>query len=93
LPALNKKEAALNRRMDLDVEYERGNGKHKRMVGFRVIVLPGNEKAMTRLCTNLPRTPFSLDLVARLYRFRWQIDLLFKDVEVVCKPAQVRHSQ
>ena len=23
----------LNRRMDLDVEYERGNGKHKRMVG------------------------------------------------------------
>jgi hypothetical protein len=33
---------------------------------------------MTRLCTNLPRTPFSLDLVARLYRFRWQIELLFK---------------
>ena len=34
---------------------------------------------MTRLCTNLPRTPFSLDLVARLYRFRWQIELLFKE--------------
>jgi hypothetical protein len=30
--------------MDLDVEYERGNGKRKRMVRFRVIVLPGNEK-------------------------------------------------
>jgi len=69
----------LNRRMDLDVEYERGNGKRKRIVGFRVIVLPGNEKTMTRLCTNLPRTPFSLDLVARLYRFRWQIELVFKD--------------
>jgi len=64
-----------NRRMDLDVEYERG----KRIVGFRVVVLPGNEKTMTRLCTNLPRTPFSLDLIARLYRFRWQIELLFKE--------------
>lgn len=63
------------RRMDLDVEYERD----KRMVGFRVVVLPGNEKTMTRLCTNLPRTPFSLDLVSRLYRFRWQIELLFKE--------------
>ena len=57
--------------MDLDVEYERDNG--KRLVGFRVVVLPGNETTMTRLCTNLPRTPFSLDLISRLYRFRWQI--------------------
>ncbi|MEO6486626.1 MAG: IS4 family transposase, partial [Thermoanaerobaculia bacterium] len=67
----------LNRRMDLDVGYERDKG--KRIVGFRVIVLRGNEKTMTRLCTNLPRTPFSLDLVSRLYRFRWQIELLFKE--------------
>jgi hypothetical protein len=64
-----------NRRMDLDVEYERG----KQRVGFRVVVLPGHEKSMTRLCTNLPRTPFSLDLISRLYRFRWQIELLFKE--------------
>jgi len=81
----------LDRRMDLDVEYERD--KSKRMVVFRVIVLPGKEKTMTRLCTNLPRTPFSLDLVARLYRFRWQIELLFKGMEVVREPAQVRHHQ
>ena len=67
----------LNRRMDLDVEYERDKG--KRLVGFRVIVLPGKEQAMTRLGTNLPRTPFSLGLVARLYRFRWQIELVFKE--------------
>jgi hypothetical protein len=63
------------RQMDLDVEYERG----KRVVGFRVVVLPGNEKTMTRLCTNLSRTPFSIGLVSRLYRFRWQIELLFKE--------------
>ena len=56
--------------MDLDVEYERG----KCRVGFRVVVLPGHEKSMTRLCTNLPRTPFSLDLVSQLYQLRWQIE-------------------
>jgi len=63
------------RRMDLDVEYNRGKQVHE----FRVVVLPGNEPSMTRLCTNLPRTPFSLDLVSRLYRFRWQVELLFKE--------------
>ena len=62
-------------RVDLDVEYERG----PRLVGFRVVVVPGRDPAMTRLCTNLPRTPFTLDLVARLYRFRWQIELCFKE--------------
>ena len=34
---------------------------------------------MTRLCTNLPRTPFSAALVGRLYRFRWQSELCFKE--------------
>jgi hypothetical protein len=34
---------------------------------------------MTRLCTNLPSTPFSAPLVARLYRFRWQIERCFKE--------------
>lgn len=61
--------------MDLDVEYQRG----QRLVGFRVVVLPGHERTMTRLCTNLPRTPFTLDLVSRLYRFRWQVELVFKE--------------
>lgn len=63
------------RRVDLDVEFACG----ARVVGFRLVVLPGREPAMTRLCTNLPRTPFSVDVVARLYRFRWQIELCFKE--------------
>jgi len=37
------------------------------------------ERAMTQLCTNLPRAPFSADLVARCYRFPWQIELCFKE--------------
>jgi hypothetical protein len=60
-------------RMDLDVEYDRTG------LCFRVVVLPGREKTMTRLCTNLPRSTFSLSLVSKLYRFRWQIELLFKE--------------
>ena len=65
----------LNRRMDLDVEYERGT----QVLSFRVVVLPGRESSMTRLCTNLPRAAFPVALVSRLYRFRWQIELLFKE--------------
>ena len=61
--------------VDLDVEFVRGD----RRVGFRVVALPGRDPAMTRLCTNLPRTPFSTDLIGRLYRFRWQIELYFKE--------------
>jgi hypothetical protein len=60
---------------DLDVEFVRG----RRVTRFRVVVVPGRDEAMTRLCTNLPRTPFSAPLVARLYRFRWQIELCFKE--------------
>ena len=61
--------------VDVDVAFARGS----RFVGFRVVALPGREAAMTRLCTNLPRTPFSTGVVARLYRFRWQIELCFKE--------------
>jgi hypothetical protein len=63
------------RHADLDVEFIRG----RRVDRFRVVVVPGRDEAMTRLCTNLPRTPFSAPLVARLYRFRWQIELCFKE--------------
>ena len=61
--------------VDVDVEFVRGS----HLAGFRVVALPGRDAAMTRLCTNLPRTPFSADVVARLYRFRWQIELCFKE--------------
>jgi len=77
------------RRMDLDVEYKRG----KRMVRFRVVVLPGREKTMTRLCTNLPRTPFSIGLISRLYQLPLAGRAPVQGVEVLREPAQVRHRQ
>ena len=61
--------------VDLDVEFVRDD--HR--IPCRVVALPGREPAMTRLCTNLPRTPFAAALVGRLYRFRWQIELYFKE--------------
>jgi hypothetical protein len=61
--------------VDLDVEFVRDD--HR--VPCRVVALPGRDPARTRLCTNLPRTPFSAALVGRLYRFRWQIELYFKE--------------
>jgi hypothetical protein len=65
----------LAQRLDLDVDFHVG----ARVVPFRVVVLQGREAAGTRLCTNLPRTPFSRDLVGRLSRFRWQIERCFKE--------------
>lgn len=61
--------------MDLDVRFRLG----KRSVNFRLLVLPGKEKHMTRLCTNLDRKHFPLSLVGKLYRFRWQVELVFKE--------------
>jgi hypothetical protein len=61
--------------VDVDVEFVRGPRRGR----VCVVALPGRAAAMTRLCTNLPRTPFSAGLVGRLYRFRWQIELDFKE--------------
>ena len=61
--------------LDLDVEMRR----KKEVYACRLLVLPGKEKSGTRLCTNLSREEFPPALVARLYRFRWQIELMFKE--------------
>lgn len=61
--------------LDLDVELRKGKCRYS----CRVAILPGKEQSGTRLCTNLPRDDFPLERVARLYRFRWQIELLFKE--------------
>jgi hypothetical protein len=61
--------------MDLDVRFYQG----QRAVDLRLALFPGNEKHMTRLCTNLDRKRFPLSLVGKLYRFRWQVELVFKE--------------
>jgi hypothetical protein len=59
---------------DLDVGFRRG----KRLVQFRVTVYPGRHHP-TCLCTSLDRVRFPAELVGQLYRFRWQIELCFKE--------------
>ena len=76
-------------RLGLDVDFHVG----PRVVGVRVVVLPGREAAMTRLCTNLPRTPFPPDLVGRLYTVPLADRTLFQGVDVVREPASVRHRE
>jgi len=61
--------------LDLDIELR----KKKEVHVCRLLLLPGKEESATRLCTNLPREDFPLELVARIYRFRWQVELLFKE--------------
>jgi len=60
---------------DLDVGFRRG----KRLHQFRVTVLPNRERHPTLLCTTLDRQRFPAELVGQLYRFRWQIELCFKE--------------
>ena len=61
--------------VDLDIEYRQTDHAER----FRLVVVPGRAGQTSRLCTNLSRTTFSAALVARLYRFRWQIELCFKE--------------
>jgi hypothetical protein len=61
--------------LDLDIEFRKG----KRRWPFRIVVVPGRDEIGAWLCTNLPRSEFPADLVGTLYKFRWQIELLFKE--------------
>ena len=40
---------------------------------------PAKKDGWVRLCTNLPAREFTPGLLGQLYRFRWQIELVFKD--------------
>lgn len=77
LPSLQEHiaEHGLEEAMDLDVEFWTG----KRCDVFRMVVLPSKDGAGVWLCTNLAREDFSVESVDRLYKFRWQVELLFKE--------------
>lgn len=59
---------------DLEVEF----GSDERDGRFRLVVVPGKEHPVI-LATNLPRDPYEVELVEKLYRFRWQVELNFKE--------------
>jgi hypothetical protein len=71
-------------RESVDLEIEWRDSKKKDLV-YRgrlvVIYKPGrrNKKEYTYLHTNLKREDFTFEDVGNLYRFRWQIELMFKE--------------
>ena len=60
---------------DLDIQLRQG----RQVFACRLVVVPGKDKRRTWLCTNLLRNEFPAELVCQLYRFRWQVELLFKE--------------
>lgn len=61
------------RRLDLDVQFA-----SQKTTTHRLIVVPGKKNPVV-LCTNLPRGRYGLDFIEKLYRFRWQVELSFKE--------------
>ena len=68
--------------VDLEIAWSRHANDNNPYLG-RIVVLytpgPRNKKHFTYLHTNLPRQEFTIDEVGDLYRFRWQIELMFKE--------------
>jgi hypothetical protein len=68
--------------VDLEIVWPQSASDKKPYRG-RIVVLytpgPRNKKHFTYLHTNLQRRDFTIDEVGDLYRFRWQIELMFKE--------------
>jgi len=65
--------------LDMDVAFDDGSvgGRH-----FRLVVFWNRaKKEWVRLLTNLDRQRFSAADIAQVYRIRWQIELLFKELK------------
>jgi hypothetical protein len=65
------------RRLDLEVEWERPQGKTLRLRMVVIWVPP--KKQFTVLVTNVGRAILTAKQVSELYRLRWQIELVFKE--------------
>lgn len=65
----------------VDVEIEWGKGAQTYRGRLVALYKRGrrNEKTFVYLHTNLERTEFSAQEIGRLYRLRWQVELLFKE--------------
>lgn len=64
--------------LDLDVCWRTRSGK-TRWTTRVIAIWNSRDKAWIRLMTNLPRGDFSIDNLIRVYRLRWQVELLFKE--------------
>jgi hypothetical protein len=63
---------------DLDVLLR---GPHKRPLPARLVILPGPDGKQRPYLTNLSPTPWHPDALRELYRLRWQVELVFKELK------------
>ena len=63
--------------MDLDVEWPTFKGCIYRLV----VRWNGKKKKWVFIISNLDRAEFTLSEVLQVYRLRWQIELLFKEIK------------
>lgn len=68
---------------DLDVVLTSGNvkGRAPTQTRCRLIIVPGPDQAQRPYLTNLPASEWSPRALAELYRLRWQVELVFKELK------------
>lgn len=71
---------AISKPWDIDVLL-RPNLRRSVMVPARMVILSGPKRTQRRYLTNLPRGAWSGSALAELYRLRWQIELVFKELK------------
>ena len=73
----------LGKPWDVEVVLTSGNVKGRRPVQTccRLVIMPGPDKAQRPYLTTLSRDTWSPRAIAELYRLRWQIELVFKELK------------
>ena len=68
---------------DVDVVLTSGNVKGRRPIRTqcRLVLVPGPKQAQRPYLTNLPASDWTSRALAELYRLRWQVELVFKELK------------
>ena len=68
---------------DLDIVLTSGNVKGRRPIqtGSRLVIIPGPEQKQRPYLTTLPATEWAPRALAEMYRLRWQVELVFKELK------------
>ena len=82
LRAFLPKAKRIRRIWDLDVEIRGSQDPHFRApIRTRLVVIPGPKGQQRGFVTKLPSEEWSPDNIRELYRLRWQIELVFKELK------------
>jgi len=83
---------------DVDVRLTSGNAKGRRPIqtDCRLVIVPGPKQAQRPYLTNLAPAAWAPSALAELYRLRWQVELVFKELKqhlnLACLVSKDRHA-